>query len=132
MLQSEVTAEQQLDAGTAYAILGRAPALLPGRPVRRMVRSPTDADVVLIEQEWRPGVVLRLYERRATVERGALSAAREDRARPSSKRASQAQAPSAQAALRGENLARYVNSLRVEIAGPLASDSLALLLDSVE
>jgi hypothetical protein len=35
-------------------------------------------------------------------------------------------------ALRSENLARYVSSLRVEIAGPLAADSLARLLDSVE
>jgi hypothetical protein len=128
--RSEVsaTAEQQLDADAAYALLGRAPALLPGRPVRRMVRSPTDADVVLIEQEWRPGVVLRLYERRAIS--AGMDATRDDTPRSSSLRASQA--PSAQAALRGENLARYVNSLRVEIAGPLASDSLARLLDSVE
>lgn len=117
-------AAQELDANAAYALLGRAPALLPGRPVRRMVRSPTDADVVLIEQEWRPGVVLRLYERRA------MNAGREDAPRPSSQRARQAL--SAQPALRGENLARYVNSLRVEIVGPLASDSLARLLDSVE
>ena len=123
-LRDEATAWPALDADAARALLGRAPAVLPGHAVRRMARSPSDDGVVLIEQEWKPGIVLRLYERRA------ISAEHVDATRPSSARARVA--PSAQLALRGENLARYVNSLRVEIAGPLASDSLALLLDSVE
>ena len=112
-----------LDAAGARAVLGRAPAVLSGRVVLRMARSPTDAGVVLIEQEWEPGVVLRLYERRA------IGVAL-DATRPSPARARLA--PSAKMALRSENLARYVSSLRVEIAGPLASDSLAQLLEQVE
>src|SRR6267154_2662413 len=54
-----------LDADAARALLGRAPALLPGRPVLRMARSPGQDRAVLIEQEWEPGIVLRLYERPA-------------------------------------------------------------------
>jgi putative zinc finger protein len=122
-LRDEVDAWPRLDAAGARAVLGRAPALLSGRAVMRMARSPTDAGVVFIEQEWEPGVVLRLYERRAI-------SAELDATRPSPARARLA--PSAKMALRSENLARYVSWLRVEIAGPLAADSLAQLLDSVE
>jgi hypothetical protein len=124
-LRDEAAAWPVLDADAARAVLGRAPAMLPGRPVRRMLLSPADEGVVVIEQEWKPGIVLRLYERRA------LTAEPVDVARPSSERARSA-TPSAQMAPRGENLARYVNSLRVEISGPIAADSLARLLDSVE
>ena len=122
-LRDEADAWPSLDATGARALLGRAPAVLSGRGVLRMARSPTDAGVVLIEQEWEPGVVLRLYERRA------IGAAL-DATRPSP--APARLAPSAKMALRSENLARYVSSLRVEIAGPLASDSLAQLLEQVE
>jgi hypothetical protein len=118
-----------IDADAARALLGRAPALLPGRPVLRITRSPADNDVVVIEQEWRPGIVLRLYERKAATP-GRVTEA--DRLSSQRARSAPSLAPSAAPALRGENLARYINSLRVEIAGPLASDSLAQLLDSVE
>jgi len=128
-LRDEAASAPSLDADAAAALLGRAPALLPGRPVRRVLLSPTDQGVVIIEQEWKPGIVLRLYERRA------ISAQSVDAAPPSSKRA-RSVAPSAQMALpresQGENLARYINSLRVEISGPIAADSLAAILDSVE
>jgi putative zinc finger protein len=124
----ELDAWPALDADAARTLLGRAPAVLPGRPIRRMARSPTDNTVVVIEQEWRPGIVLRLYERRA------INAGQVDAAQPSAGR--DRSAPGAKTALRGElrgeNLARYVSSLRVEIAGPLSSDSLAQLLDSLE
>jgi putative zinc finger protein len=122
--RDEAAAWPALDADAARALLGRAPAVLPGRAVRRMARSPTEDGVVLIEQEWKPGIVLRLYERRA------MSADRMEATRAPSARARSA--PSAEPAPRRENLARYVSSLRIEIAGPLASDSLAQLLDSVE
>jgi hypothetical protein len=123
-LRDEAAAWPALDADGARALLGRAPAVLPGLAVRRMARSPVDDGVVLVEQEWKPGIVLRLYERRA------ISPERVDAIRPSSGRARSA--PSANAAPRQEYLARYINSLRVEIAGPLPSDSLAQLLDSAE
>jgi predicted anti-sigma-YlaC factor YlaD len=115
-LRDEAAVWPALDAEAARAVLGRAPAVLRGRAIRRITRSPTDARVVLIEQEWKPGIVLRLYEQRA------LNA--DERARSA--------APSAQMAPREENLARYVSSLRVEIGGPLPSDSLAQILDSIE
>ena len=113
-----------LDADGAHALLGRAPVALPGVAVRRMARSPAGDGVVLVEQEWKPGIVVRLYERRA------INLERADAPQPSSGRARLA--PSANAALRQDNQARYINSLRVEIAGPLAADSLARLLDLVE
>ena len=91
-----------------------------------MARSPAGDGVVLIEQEWKPGIVIRLYETRA------ISMGRVDAAPPSSGRARAAPSASASAALHEEQQARYVSSLRVEIAGPLAADALARLLDSVE
>lgn len=121
-LRDEAGAWPSLDPDSARVLLGRAPAVLPGRAVRRLAHSPTEDGLVLIEQEWKPGIVLRLYERRAV-------SAELDAPQPSSQRARAA--PSA-LARRGENLARYVNSLRVEIAGPLAADSLAQLLELVE
>ena len=121
-LRDEAAAWPTLDAEGARRLLGREPAVLPGRAVRRMAHSPTEDGVVLIEQEWRAGIVLRLYERRAI-------SAENDAPQPMSERARAA--PSA-LAVRPEYLARYVNSLRVEIAGPLAADSLARLLDLLE
>jgi anti-sigma factor RsiW len=127
--RDEADAWQELDADAARRLLGRAPAVLPGHPVRRMARSPTNDGVVLIEQEWRPGIVLRLYERRALT---AGRVAEADRLSSQRARSAPSVAARAEPALRGENLARYISSLRVEIAGPLAADSLAQLLDSVE
>lgn len=124
--RDDAAAWPALDADGAHALLGRAPAVLPGVAVRRMARSPAGDGVVLIEQEWKPGVVIRLYESRA------VSMGRTDAAPPSSGRARAAPSASASAALREEQQARYVSSLRVEIAGPLAADALARLLDSVE
>ena len=120
---------EELDANAARRLLGQAPAVLPGHPVRRMARSPTNDGVVLIEQEWRPGIVLRLYERRALT---AGRVAEADRLSSQRGRSAPSVAQSVEPALRGENLARYINSLRVEIAGPLAADSLARLLGAVE
>ena len=125
-LRDEGTASPALDADAARAVLGRAPAVLPGRAVLRMTRSPTDDGVVVIEQEWTPGIVLRLYERRA------MTADRVDVAPTRAPSARAQVAPSAAREPRHEYLARYVNSLRIEIAGPLASDSLAQLLELVE
>jgi hypothetical protein len=77
---------------------------------------------VLIEQEWTTGVVLRLSEHRAVETEDDAKHLRTEPARGT---------PGGLEMPR-ENLARYVNSLRVEIAGPLPADSLARLLDSVE
>jgi hypothetical protein len=97
-----------------------------------MARSPAGDGVVAVEQEWTTGIVLRLYERRAI---GAENDLRAYSAAPTAAQRSAERplsAPSAKPVLPGENLARYVNSLRVEISGPLAADSLARLLDAVE
>ena len=101
-----------LDADAARQLLGRAPAVLPGHAVRRMVRNQTEDGVVLVEQEPGPGIVIRLYERAA----GPVQRARK----------------AALLAAGSERLARYIGALRVEIAGPLTPDSLSRLLNSVE
>jgi anti-sigma factor RsiW len=116
-----------LDAARAQALLGRPPALIPGRPVRRLASSPVDAGLVIVEQEWQPGVLVRLYERRAMV----TAAPARDRVSRADD-AARAAAPNANAAPEREALARYVGSLRVEIAGPLGADSLSRVLDTVE
>ena len=121
----EVAAGGALDADSARALLGQAPALLPGYAVRRIARSPTEDGVVLIEQEWQPGIVLRLRERRA------FGSEPVDAVRPSSKQAQAGAVPSANTAPLREGLARYVGSLRIEIAGPLPADSLSRILELV-
>jgi hypothetical protein len=124
-LRDEAAGWPSLDPVAARALLGRVPALIPGRAVLRMAQSPIDDGLVLVEQEWRSGIVVRLYERRATRAESAdqlQGAALESR-------------PSARenhALGREDNLARYIGSLRVEIAGPVTPDSLSRLLDAVE
>jgi hypothetical protein len=125
-LPDEIAEGRALDVDAARAVLGRAPALVPGYAVRRIARSPTEDGVVLIEQEWQPGIVLRLHERRA------LSSETVDAIPPSSKVARARAVPSTNMAPRREGLARYVGSLRIEIAGPLPTDSLSRILELVQ
>jgi len=108
--------EAPFDTAAARSLLGRAPAMLPDRPVLTMARvsgEGENGDVVVIEQEVEAGTIIRLYERRApaNAEPPAVAAAKAVRT--------------------SERLARYVGALRVEIAGPLPADSLSNLLDLV-
>jgi hypothetical protein len=108
----------------ARQLLGTDPVGVPGLAVRETRRSPAGDSVVLVEQEIDPTTVIRLFQRRAeqvdvgrrVVIRGAPSAAR-------------AAAPDARGT---ERLARFVGSLRVEIAGPLTPDSLNKLLEQLK
>ena len=115
----------------ARRLLGQPPAVLAGLAIRR-VSVAEDGDVV-VEQQLESGTVIRLYERPAS---GATpSPAADAVAAPSraaaSRRAPAVEAAEARAPRAGERLARYVGSLRVEIAGPLPADSLTKLLDLV-
>jgi hypothetical protein len=64
-------------------------------------------------------------------ERRAFGSETLDAVRPSSKRAQAGAVPSANMAPPREGLARYVGSLRIEIAGPLPADSLSRILELV-
>jgi len=105
-----------LDTASARSLLGREPAVLADRPVLTVTHMPGQGEngaVIVIEQELEPGTVIRLYERQMPASAGEPVAA--------------APAPGAAS----ERLARYVGTLRVEIAGPLPADSLSRLLDLV-
>jgi len=117
-----------LDAGlAAERLLGQAPAVLPGARIRSVARA--EGGGVVLEQELESGTVVRLYERPA-------SAAEPSASVNAAARAPERRAPAGVAAPTGmppagERLARYVGSLRIEIAGPLPPDSLTKLLDLV-
>jgi anti-sigma factor RsiW len=105
-----------LDTASARSLLGREPAVLADRPVLTVTHMPgqgENAAVIVIEQELDAGTVIRLYERQVPAGAGEAVPA--------------APAPGAAS----ERLARYVGTLRIEIAGPLSTDSLSRLLDLV-
>lgn len=104
-------------SSSARDLLGTDPATIPGQPIRALRRGPGPAPEILVEQELGGGVVVLLYEQ--VVDQGATVARRELVARGG------AVPPG------NERLARFIGSLRVEIAGPLPADSLSRLLDSV-
>jgi len=117
-----------LDAGlAAERLLGQAPAVLPGARIRSVARA--ESGGIVLAQELESGTVVRLYERPA-------SAAEPSASVNAAARAPERRAPAGVAAPTGmppagERLARYVGSLRIEIAGPLPPDSLTKLLDLV-
>lgn len=103
----------------ARDLLGTEPVAIPGFGIRAYRRNPVAATPeIVVEQVLDSGTVISLIERRlsaaraddaATGDRGALALAKEV----------------------NERLARFVGSLRVEIAGPLSPDSLSRLLELV-
>ena len=102
----------------ARTLLGTEPVAVPGLPIRQLRESPFGDGVVVVEQELDSGRVIQLFQQRATV--------------PDEERAVRREAVEApQLAAANERLARYVGGLRVEIAGPLDTDSLNKLLESV-
>jgi hypothetical protein len=120
-----------LDA--ARPTLGVAPVTIPGLPVRNVRRSPLGDGVVLVEQALDSTRVIQLFQRRA--DQPALAGGvvrtgvggREGRADSTFRRM---YAGDREAKVM-ERLARYVGTLRVEIAGPLSTDSLSKLLELV-
>ncbi|HXV89735.1 MAG TPA: zf-HC2 domain-containing protein [Gemmatimonadales bacterium] len=109
-----------LTVDSARAILGTAPVTIPGLPVRRIALG--GPGVVVVEQALDATTVVRLHERRADAVRevGPDAMARQ-RAAPEPTRPAES----------SERLARYVGTLRVEIAGPVGADSLSKLLERV-
>lgn len=95
----------------ARQVLGIDPAAIPGLPIRALRRNPRDSSEIVVEQVVR-GEVVFLFERRGD---------RQER-----------EAQPAQGYAANERLARYVRSLRVEIAGALSADSLSALLGTIK
>ncbi|MGH7646028.1 MAG: hypothetical protein ACREMR_10645, partial [Gemmatimonadales bacterium] len=95
----------------ARTLLGTAPVAVPGLPIRELRESPLGDGVVLVEQALDSSTVIQLFQQRTEGER--------------------VQAESRLARTSNERLARYVGGLRVEIAGPLDTDSLNKLLERV-
>jgi len=108
----------------AHDLLGGAPAMIPGYPVRAMRRNPMAAREIVVEQELSPGVVVSLFEQPLDLNPGPASLSRLDAQAPRDSLVAKARA--------NERLARFVGRLRVEIAGPLPKDSLNRLLESVK
>jgi len=114
--------------GPARDILGAEPVGIPGLAVRNIRRSPT-GQVVLVEQAIDSGTVIQLFQQRAEDDHLAREAYRFDSA-PSRQ-------PEAGVQLRGrtagaERLARFIGGVRVEITGPLSTDSLNRLLEQLK
>lgn len=115
-----------VDSAAAHSILGRAPATIPERAVRALRRGPGPVPEVAVEQDMGGGVVIVLIEQAAQRQ---TEEARHEQVARDARSGVTLRGQMAQAA--GERLARFVGSLRVEIAGPLSADSLTQLLELV-
>ena len=98
----------------AKSVLGEEPAVIPGYPVQALRSNPDATSEILVEQLVDSGVIM-LFERRSDAQTAGV---RQLRPAPAT----------AEMQKTSERLARYVRSLRVEIAGPLSADSLSALL----
>lgn len=101
---------------TAHDVLGVDPVIIPGFAVRAYRRNPGAPEIV-VEQITDAGTAISLIEWRAD----SSSDRRVDVAALNE--------PRVMAKSLNERLARFVGSLRVEIAGPLTPDSLSRLLE---
>ena len=98
-----------IQRGSASRMLGTEPATIPGVPVKDMRMSPYADGVVLVED-----------------------AAAADSAAARGYQFQRQRAAERERVERVERLARFVGPLRVEIAGPLGTDSLSKLLELVK
>jgi hypothetical protein len=114
---------QIIRPGPARDLLGADPVGVPGLVVRNLRRSPT-GDVVLVEQAIDSVTVIQLFQQRME---GDAFLRRQERLD-----APRAAAPAQGYTWRTERLARFIGALRVEIAGPLTTDSLNRLLEQVK
>ena len=101
--------------GSARDLLGTDPVGIPGLEVREIRRSPTADGTVLVEQRLDSTTIIQLYQRSAGAEEQSRAFGFAGRDQGTSDR-----------------LARYLGSLRVEIAGPLSQDSLNRLLEQLK
>jgi hypothetical protein len=111
----------------AVPVLGSEPVGIPGAPVLSIRQSPLGDGVVMVEQALDSATVIQLFMQRAGLARELAPLARAD-----SSAAYRGYTDRTAKARGSERLARLVRGLRVEIAGPLSSDSLSKLLDLVK
>jgi hypothetical protein len=97
-----------ISRGKAASLLGDRPVGVPGLATRQIRQNPTDSTVV-VEQALDSNTVIQIFQRPASTAAKNESADRERAV-----------------------LARYVGRLRVEITGPVSTDSLNKLLEQVE
>lgn len=110
-----------ISRGTARSLLGTDPVGLPGL-ARNIRRSPANDGTVVVEQKIDSATTIQIFQRQDAVYGYTDSSIKVDQFRRFNER------ETAQA----DRLARYVGRLRVEIAGPLSTDSLNKLLDQVQ
>jgi len=117
-----------ISRGVAASLLGEDPVGLPGLSTRRIQRNPSGDGTVVVEQTLDSSTVIQIFQRPATALGSFDSSAQagvhfyEER-----DRAARAAVPA-----RADRLARFVGRLRVEITGPLSTDSLNRLLEQVQ
>jgi hypothetical protein len=111
----------------ARSILGEEPVGLPGLATRAFRRAPGTDGTVVVEQALDSSTVIQIFQRPAyPYDSSGSGYANEGRARP------RAFANENQARERSSRMfGRFVRGLRVEITGPLSSDSLNRLLEQV-
>ena len=107
-----------ISRGKAASMLGDRPVGVPGLATRRIRGSPGTDSTVVVEQALDSNTVIQIFQRPASaaanydssgVSHGGVARERTDRV-----------------------LARYVGRLRVEISGPVSTDSLNRLLEQLE
>jgi hypothetical protein len=103
--------------GTARSLLGTEPVGLPGL-ARQIRRSPAADGTVVVEQRIDSATTIQIFQRQSGMDSVG-------QARYYYRQQEREIAPA-------DRLARYVGRLRVEIAGPLSTDSLNKLLDQVQ
>lgn len=115
-----------ISRGAAASLLGDKPVGVPGLATRRIRRSPGADSTVVVEQALDSSTIIQIFQRPATARLFNDSAAYYidgSRAREAAPAAAPAPA---------DRLARFVGKLRVEISGPVSTDSLNRLLEQLE
>ena len=115
-----------ISKGAARSLLGTDPVGLPGL-ARQIRRSPGADGTVVVEQKIDSATTIQIFQRQNGMD--SSGPAWYYRAAPSDTVFARQQEREIAGA---DRLARYVGRLRVEIAGPLSTDSLNKLLDQVQ
>lgn len=121
------TAWPVISRGAAASLLGDKPVGVPGLATRRIRRSPGADSIVVVEQALDSSTVIEIFQRPATARWYADSARHPVEGYRYNREAAPAAAPAP-----ADRLARFVGKLRVEISGPLSTDSLNKLLEQVQ
>ena len=124
-ISREAAAWPTVGAKQARDVLGEDPGVIPGYAVGTLRSNPADPSQIVVEQRVGGGVVV-LFERRSEMAAGGAR-----RLVPAA-RGREDSSLHAQGYTSNERLARYVRSLRIEIAGTLPADSLSLLLGLIK